>query len=89
MRYQQAFGTRPETLPSTCSFQRGEHLFFGPECRMDKRAMAREWVKYALGKGNLDPAWIQHGTMEYFASHYVGGQGAQPDTGPFPAGRLL
>lgn len=74
VRYRDAFGTRPETLPSECSFQRGEHMFFGPLCRNNKQAFATEWFSRAMGTGGRDPAWIGQGTTDYFASHYAEGE---------------
>ena len=74
VRYRQAFGERLETLPSTCSFQRGEHVFFGPECRADRGAFAREWIKFALGTSDQNLDWVEHGTFDYFASHYLEGK---------------
>ena len=76
VRYWEAFGERltVEELPSTCSFQRGEHVFFGPQCRADKRAYAREWIQLALGTNDQNPEWIEHGTFDYFVSHYLNGR---------------
>ncbi len=74
MRYRDAFGTRPETLPNECSFQWGEHMFFGPVCRNNAHAFASEWFQRAAGRRSLDPAWIWRGTREYFASHYAAGE---------------
>lgn len=71
IRYRDAFGTRPETLPSECSFQRGEHIFFGPACRSDKHAFATEWFRLATGSGSRGPAWVGEGTTDYFARHYA------------------
>ena len=74
VRYRDAFGTRPETLPSECSFQRGEHMFFGPVCRNDKHAFASEWFQRAAAGGRVETAWIALGTQEYFARHYAEGE---------------
>ena len=74
VRYRDAFGTRPETLPNECSFQRGEHMFFTPVCRNNAHAFASEWFQRAAGGRSLDPAWIWRGTREYFASHYAAGE---------------
>ena len=72
-RYQEAFGERPEELPDDCSFQRGEHMFFAPLCRVDDVAYASEWFKRALGTGEVSPRWIAHAAFDYFASHYTEG----------------
>ncbi|MCY4391332.1 MAG: hypothetical protein OXE43_04675 [Chloroflexi bacterium] len=74
VRFRDAFGTRPEKLPSECSFQRGEHIFFGPACRSDEHAFATEWFRRATGSGGRGPAWVGQGTTDYFASHYVDGE---------------
>ena len=74
VRYAEAFGTRPEALPSECSFQRGEHVFFGPACRGDTHAFATEWFRRATGSGARGPAWVGQGTTDYFASHYTKGE---------------
>ena len=74
VRYRDAFGTRPDELPSECSFQRGDHMFFGPVCRNDEHAFAKEWFRRATGTGGRDPAWIGQGTTDFFASHYAEGE---------------
>ena len=74
LRYRDAFGVRPETLPDECSFQRGEHMFFTPICRADKHAFATEWFRRATGTGERQPVWIGRGTTDYFASHYAEGE---------------
>ena len=74
VRYRDAFGTRPEALPSECSFQRGEHMFFGPVCRRDHYAFATEWFRRATGTAGREPEWIGQGTTDYFASHYAEGE---------------
>ncbi len=73
-RYEEAFGERPEELPDDCSFQRGEHMFFGPLCRVDDEAYASEWFKRALGGSEVSPGWISHAAFDYFASHYTEGE---------------
>ena len=74
LRYRDAFGTRPEALPDECSFQRGEHMFFTPMCRTDKHAYATEWFRRTTGTGSREPEWIGQGSIDYFASHYAGGE---------------
>ena len=83
LRYGEAFGTRPETLPDECSFQRGEHMFFAPMCRADKHAYATEWFRRATGTGGREPEWIGQGTIDYFASHYAEGEPPQLDNDRF------
>ena len=64
----------PEELPSECSFQEGEHMFFGPQCRSDRLALAWEWFVRAVGGGEVSPVWVGHGAFDYFASHYAEGE---------------
>ena len=71
VRYEEVFGERPATLPDECSFQRGEHMFFTPRCRVDEGAYAREWFARVLEPGDIEPSWIEHGTLEYVPTHYA------------------
>ncbi len=72
-RYQDVFGRRLEELPSQCSFQEGEHVFIGPQCRTNKVALAGEWFDRAVGTGEVTPTWVGHGARDYFANHYATG----------------
>ena len=47
-----------DELPSECSFQREEHLFFGPACRSDKTAIAREWFIRAVEAPYVSARWV-------------------------------
>ena len=73
-RYEETFGEELEELPSECSFQEGEHMFFGPQCRSDRLALAWEWFVRAVGGGEVSPVWVGHGAFDYFASHYAEGE---------------
>ena len=73
-RYEETFGEELEELPSECSFQEGEHMFFGPSCRSDRLALAWEWFVRAVGGVDVDPVWVGHGAFDYFASHYAEGE---------------
>ena len=73
-RYEETFGEELEELPSECSFQEGEHMFFGPQCRSDRLALAWEWFVRAVGGGDVSPVWVGHGAFDYFASHYAEGE---------------
>ena len=73
-RYEAAFGETLDELPDTCSFQEGEHIFFGPQCRADDLAIASEWFIRALGRGDVNPTWIGHGVRDYFAHHFADGE---------------
>ena len=73
-RYEEVFGHRPEALPDECSFQEGEHIFFGALCRSDRLALAWEWFVRAVGAGDVSPVWVGHGAFDYFASHYAEGE---------------
>ena len=73
-RHEEAFGHRLDELPDECSFQEGEHMFFGPRCRSDKLALAGEWFVRAVGAGDVRPQWVGHGAFDYFASHYAEGE---------------
>ena len=74
VRYEDAFGERPDELPDACSFQEGEHMFFGSTCRSDKGALSSEWFERALGAGEVEPRWVGHGVRDYFVSHYAEGE---------------
>ena len=73
LRYQEVFGRQLEEVPDTCSFQEGEHLFIGPQCRSNKVALASEWFARAVGTGDVTPTWVGHGARDYFANHYATG----------------
>ncbi len=73
-RYEEVFGEELEELPSECSFQEGQHIFFGPQCRSDEYAIASEWFIRALGRGDVEPSWIGFGVRDYFAHHYADGE---------------
>ena len=73
LRYQELFGRQPEDVPDTCTYQEGEHLFVGPQCRADKVALASEWFNRAVGSGEVKPTWVGHGVRDYFANHYAHG----------------
>lgn len=74
LRYQEVFGRELDEVPDTCSFQEGEHLFIGPQCRSDKVALASAWFARAFGTGDVTPAWVGHGALDYFANHYAAGE---------------
>lgn len=71
LNYAEVLGTRPAALPDDCSFQRGEHMFFTPACRVDEGAYAREWFERVLEPGDVQPAWVEHGTLDYVPLHYA------------------
>ena len=73
LRYQEVFGRQPEDVPDTCTFQEGEHMFIGPQCRSNRLAFASEWFDRAVGTGEVTPTWIGHGVRDYFANHYATG----------------
>ena len=70
VRYQDAFGEALDELPSECSFQRGGHLFFGPACRSDPTAIAREWIAHAVQEPYISARWVGVATFEYYWSLY-------------------
>ena len=70
VRYEEAFGETLEELPSECSFQRGGHLFFGPECRRDPAAIAREWIIHAVQAPYISARWVGVATFEYYWALY-------------------
>ena len=74
VRYEDAFGERLDELPSECSFQRGTHLFFGPECRSNAAVIAREWFRYAVQTPYLSTRWVGVGTLDYYWSLYRTGR---------------
>ena len=74
VRYREAFGESIEELPSTCSFQREEHIFFGPKCRSDETAIAREWFIRAVNAPYLSARWVGVATFEYYWFWYREGR---------------
>lgn len=74
VRYRDAFGEDLEELPNECSFQRGEHMFFGPSCRGDATAIAREWFIRATEARYLSARWVGVGTFEYYWTLYQRGR---------------
>ena len=76
VRYEEAFGEALDELPSECSFQREEHLFFGPACRSDKTAIAREWFIRAVEAPYVSARWVGVATFEYYWTWYQ--RGAPP-----------
>ena len=73
VRYREAFGEPLETLPSECSFQRGEHIFIGPACRTDTSAIAREWFLRAVQTHYASARWAGVATFEYYWNLYARG----------------
>ncbi|MXW26078.1 MAG: hypothetical protein F4Z77_07310 [Dehalococcoidia bacterium] len=71
LRYMEVFGHRPATLPDTCSFQEGEHLFLSPQCRSDEEVLATEWFERAVGTPELDPEWLSEFAPDYFLTHFL------------------
>jgi len=74
VRYEDAFGVELEELPSECSFQRGTHMFFGPSCRTDTDAIAREWIRRAVGAPYIGARWVGVATFEYYWAWYQRGE---------------
>ena len=72
VRHEEAFGEGLTTLPSECSFQQGEHMFFAPACRADERAIAREWIIRATDLPHVTPRWAGVATAEYYLAYYLG-----------------
>ena len=70
VRYEEAFGEALEELPSECSFQRGEHLFFGPACRSNKAAIAREWLIRAVQAHHVSARWAGVAMAHYYWAWY-------------------
>ena len=70
VRYEEAFGEALDELPSECSFQREEHLFFGPACRADETAIAREWFSRAVKAPWVSARWVGVATFEYYWAWY-------------------
>ncbi len=73
VRYEEAFGERPASLPNSCAFQDGEHLFIGPLCRTDRAAIAAEWLRLSYGTPDFEPSWLSDFAHEYFTTHFGGG----------------
>ena len=74
VRYREAFGESLEELPSTCSFQRERHIFIGPECRTDGKAIAREWFIRAVKAPYVPARWVGVATFEYYWFWYQHGE---------------
>ena len=74
VRYREAFGETLEELPSTCSFQRGQHIFIGPDCRTDGKAIAREWFVRAVKAPYVGTRWVGVATFEYYWAWYQHGE---------------
>ena len=71
LRYQDVFGRRPGDVADECTYQEGEHIFIGPQCRSNKVALAGEWFDRAVGASEVTPTWVGHGARDYFANHYA------------------
>ena len=87
VRHEEAFGERLTELPSECSFQQGEHMFFGPACRADERAIVREWITRAADAPYVTPRWAGVATVDYYLAYYLGG--APPTLRDDPSRRVL
>ncbi len=74
VRYEDAFGEALDELPSTCSFQREEHMFFGPDCRSDEAVIAREWFRRAVQASYVSARWVGIATFEYYWFQYQHGR---------------
>ena len=74
VRYEEAFGETLDELPSTCSFQREEQMFFGPACRSDETAIAREWFIRAVQADYVSARWVGVSTFEYYWIWYQRGE---------------
>jgi len=74
LRYRDAFGEELAELPDTCSFQRGTHLFFTPQCRTNTEAIAHEWFEYAVQTPYLRARWVGVATLDYYWSLYQTGE---------------
>ncbi|MCY4639469.1 MAG: hypothetical protein OXC94_03905 [Chloroflexi bacterium] len=83
VRYEQAFGEELDELPSTCSFQRGAHIFLGPDCRADERVIAREWIARATDALHVRPQWAATATVEYYLEYYLAGASPTLRDDPF------
>ena len=73
-RYEDAFGERLDELPNECSFQQGEHMFFGPACRSDGAVIAREWITRAVEAPYVSARWAGVATVDYYFTRYQTGQ---------------
>lgn len=73
VRYREAFGEELHELPSECSFQRGAHIFLGPDCRADERVIAREWIIRATEARYVRPQWAAAAMVEYYLEYYLAG----------------
>ncbi|MCY3506136.1 MAG: hypothetical protein OXH41_08240 [Chloroflexi bacterium] len=74
VRYEDAFGETLEELPDECSFQRGTHFFFAPQCRENPDAIAREWFTYAVKAHYVSVRWLGVATAEYYYTLYRTGK---------------
>ncbi len=74
VRYQEAFGEALDELPGECAFQRGAHIFVGPECRTDATAIAREWFIRAVQPHHVSARWVGAATFEYYWTWYQRGE---------------
>ena len=74
VRYKEAFGEALDVLPSECSFQRGEHLFFGPACRGKAEVIAREWFIRATRAHHVSARWAGVATVDYYWTRYQLGE---------------
>ena len=74
VRYRDAFGVQLEELPDACSFQRGEHMFFAPQCRSDPEVLAREWLLRAVQSRYISARWVGIATFEYYWAWYRHGE---------------
>lgn len=79
LRYQEILGYAPSSLPSTCSFQEGDHLFLGPHCRADDQVLVTEWFKRAVGTPDLSPVWLSENAFDHFKTHFITGNAVQAD----------
>jgi hypothetical protein len=77
LRYEQVVGRRPANSADTCSFQEGEHLFLGLQCREDEGAVAKEWYRLAVGTPEFSPSWLSEFAPGYFLTHFLTGR--RPD----------
>ncbi|GEM_PF-6713213 len=79
LRYQEVLGYAPGSLPSSCSFQEGEHIFLGPHCRSDDEVLVTEWFQRAVGVPDLSPVWLSENAFGHFKNHFLTGNATQLD----------